>query len=326
MFSYRSLFKQAWLISWRHKYLWFFGLFSTIVAGGSSWEYQIFAHNLNRGLVEGSYFRLETLLAINDLIRDFFLGLVDLFRYDILTILNALTLIILTLLILCSFIWLAISSQAALIHDVKKILNPKRKLLATIRAGLSTGHNHFWSLLGLNLLIKILVTMTFFVVSLPLLFMVLKDTFTLSLVYTLLFVIFVPVAVGLSLMIKYAIAYRVLENKSALSALEAGEKLFRKNWLISLEAAILLFIINFVASILLIVILSLLFLPLFVLALILSSSLLAVTVLLLAIFFVVIFGSILNTFQVSAWTNLFISLTDKGGQAKLERLFGKYKV
>ena len=33
MFSYRALFRQAWEITWRHKYLWFFGLFASLVAG-----------------------------------------------------------------------------------------------------------------------------------------------------------------------------------------------------------------------------------------------------------------------------------------------------
>lgn len=327
MFSYRSLFKQAWLISWRHKYLWFFGLFSAIIAGGSSWEYQIFAQNLNRGLIEGSYFRLGNILAINDLIRDLGAGLVDLFNYDFWTILNVLSLIILTAVILLFFLWLAISSQAALVHDVKKILSPKKKAAdLSVQAGIGVGHKHFWPLLGLNVLIKVLVALTFFIIGLPLLFMVWRDTYTLSIVYTILFIIFVPIAVGLSLLIKYAIAYRVLNNKSALSALEAGEKLFRKNWLISLEAAVLLFIINFLASIVLIIILSLIFLPLFVLTLIFGAAGLTVLVLVLAIILIVAFGSILTTFQTAAWTNLFISLTEKGGQAKLERLFGQYKI
>ncbi len=324
MFSYRILFKQAWLVTWQHKYLWFFGLFAAVVAGSGSWEYQIFSQSLSQGLIEGSYFRLNNILALGDLGRDFLFGLGDLFRYDFATILSGLSLMIITGALLIFFLWLAVTAQAALVGEVKKILSPRKKNQSlTIRDGLTSGHGHFWSLLGLNILIKFLVTLAFFIVSLPLLFMAWNDTNLLAIAYTVLFVIFIPVAVSLSLIIKYAIAYRVLDDKSALIALEAGEKLFRKNWLVSLEAAIILFIINFLASAVLLIILAIFFLPIFVLALISSSSWLAILILLLAILVVVIFGSALTTFQVAAWTNLFLSLTEKGGQAKLERLFGR---
>lgn len=324
MFSYRILFKQAWLITRQHKYLWFFGLFAALVAGSGSWEYQIFSQSLNRGLIEGSYLRLNNILALGNLIQNFLVGLVDLLRYDIWTMLSGLSLIIITLAITAFFVWLAVSSQAALVSETKKILNTKKKTLTlSIRDGLSAGHEHFWSLLGLNILIKFLVTLAFFIVSLPLLFMVWRDTNTLAAVYTLLFVIFVPIAVSLSLIVKYAIAYRVLDNKPALSALELGEKLFRRNWLVSLEAAIILFIINFLASAVLLVCLALFFLPFLFFSFIFNAAWLAFLIIFLAITVVVIFGSALTTFQVASWTNLFLSLTEKGGQAKLERLFGK---
>lgn len=324
MFSYRILFKQAWLITWRHKYLWFFGLFAAIVAGSGSWEYQIFSQSLNQGLIEGSYQRLENILALGELGQSFWYGLGDLVNYDFWTISSAISLILITFTLLAFFLWLAVTSQAALVGETKKILSPKKKApVLSIRTGLTDGHGHFWSLAGLNLLIKFLVTLAFFITGLPLLFMSWQDTNLLAAVYTLLFVIFIPVAVSLSLIVKFAIAYRVLDNESALTALEKGEQLFRKNWLVSLEAAIILFIINFLASAALLIVLSLIFLPVFVVSLLLNAVWLSYGTLFLAIILVVLFGSALTAFQVSAWTNLFLSLSEKGGQAKLERLFGK---
>lgn len=324
MFSYRLLFKQAWLVTWRHKYLWFFGLFAAVVAGSGSWEYQVFSQSLNQGLIEGSYQRLANILALEELGQNFWYGLGDLANYDFWTISSAISLIIITFTLLAFALWLAVTSQAALVGETKKILNPKKKAqILSIRTGLTDGHGHFWSLAGLNLLIKFLVTLSFFLISLPLLFMSWQDTNLLAIVYTILFVVFIPVAVSLSLIIKFAIAYRVLDNKSALMALEKGEQLFRQNWLVSLEAAIILFIINFLASAILLIILSLFFLPIFVVSLLLSAAWLSYAILFLAIILVILFGSALTTFQVSAWTNLFLSLTQKGGQAKLERLFGK---
>jgi len=324
MFSYRILLKQAWDTIWTHKYLWFLGLFATLAASGGSWEYRLLTDNLNQGLVDGSYSRLSGILAVGELLKNFCLGIINLFHYDFLTILNALSLLILAAVLLIFFIWLAIVCQAALVSEVKKIGNSKKKdLKLSIRDSLTEGHRHFWAVLSLNLLIKILVSFFFFLISLPLLFMVIEDTSTLTAIYTILFVIFIPLAMGLSLMLKYAIAYEVLDNKSLIVSLENGGKLFGKNWLISLEMAVILFIINFFASGLILVILSLFLLPLLLLGLMLKLTWLVILMILLAIVVIVVFGSALTAFQTATWTNLFLRLKEKGGLAKLERIFSR---
>lgn len=324
MFSYRILLKQAWDISWKHKYLWFLGLFASLIASSGAWEYRLLTENLNQGLINGSYYRLSSILALGELLKNFCLGVVDLFHYDFLTILNALSLLIIAFVLLVFFIWLAVACQAALIGDVKKISNSKKKdLELSIRDSLTEGHRYFWTVLGLNILIKILVSFSFFLISLPLLFMVIKDTAALTAIYTILFVIFVPVSMGLSLMLKYAIAYKVLDNKSLVASLENGSKLFGKNWLVSLEMAVILFIINFLASGLILAVLSLFLLPLLLLGLMFKLTWLVILMILLAIVVVVVFGSILTAFQTAAWTNLFLHLKEKGGLAKLERIFNR---
>ena len=322
MFSYRSLLKQAWEVCWKHKYLWFLGLFASLTAAGGSWEYQLLAQNFNQGMIDGSYSRLSAILTLADVVKNFFWGIVNLFSYDFLTILNALSLLIIAFVFIAFFVWLAITCQAALVADVKKINSSKKKeLILSLRESLTAGHNHFWSVFSLNLMIKIVISLVFFITGLPLLFMALSSTPILVTVYTVLFVILVPVAVSLSLLLKYAIAYRVLDNKSFVSALENAGKLFSKNWLVSLEMAIILFIINFLASIVVLVILSLFLLPLLLLGLMFQIGWLIIMTMLLAISLIIIFGSILTTFQVTTWTNLFLRLKDKGAMAKLERVF-----
>jgi hypothetical protein len=322
MFSYRSLLKQAWEITWKHKYLWFFGLFASIVAGGGSWEYQILTQNINQGLVDGSYFQLSSILALGEVAKNFGAGLIDLFRNDFWTILNGLSIILITAMILAFFIWLAVSSQAALVDNVKKIMDSKKKDPAlSIRAGLTVGHKYFWPLLGLNIIIKVLVAAAFFIVSLPLLFMVISDASTLTVIYIILFVIFIPVAMGLSLMIKYAIGYNVLDNKSFVASLESASRLFKENWLVSVEMAVIIFLINFLASGAILVVLSLFLLPLLLLGLIMQLNCLAVGIILLAIATIIVFGSALTTFQTASWTVLFVNLKERVALAKLERIF-----
>lgn len=324
MFSYRSLLKQAWVITWQNKYLWFLGLFAALVTGGGAWEYQMLSQNLNQGLINGSYYQLNNVLALSDLVKNFLLGIVNLFQYDFLTILNVFSALLITTIILCFFIWLAVVSQAGLIYDIKKILNIKKKEpKLSLRESLTAGQNHFWSVLGLNLTIKIITAFIFFIISLPLLFLVIKDTAVLAIIYTILFVIFVPVFMGSSLMLNYIIAYRVLDNYSFIVSLEKGVSLFKKNWLISLEMGVILFIINFIASGLILIILSLFLLPLLLLGLILNLTWLTTLIVFFALIIVIIFGSALTAFQIATWTSLFLRLKDKGGIAKLERLFSR---
>jgi hypothetical protein len=324
MFSYRALLKQAWDITWKHKYLWFLGLFTALVASGGSWEYQVISNNFNQSLVDGSYYRLNDFLTASDLLKNFGQGLLSLFHYDFWTILNVLSLLILAAAFAIFLIWLAVTSQAALIGDVKKIQNSKKKdLPLSLRDSLTSGHQHFWSVLGLDLIIKILIAAAFFIISLPLLFIAIKDTTALMIIYTILFVIFVPVSVSLSLMTNYVIAYRVLDNKSLVSSLEHGYRLFKNNWLVSLETGVILFILSFLASGVLLAVLGIFLLPLVLLGILLSLTWLTVIALFLAIALVIIFGAALTTFQVTTWTGLFLQLKDKGALAKLERLFGR---
>jgi len=162
MFSYRALFRQAWEISWRHKYLWFFGLFASLVAGSGSWEYQIMTQNMNQGLVNGSYAGLAYITTIGDALSGFALGLINIFHYDVWTIMNILSLLIISAAFIIFFLWLAIASQAALVSSTKQLLELKKKGPAlTIRAGLTEGHRYFWPLLALNLLIRALIAFAF---------------------------------------------------------------------------------------------------------------------------------------------------------------------
>jgi hypothetical protein len=324
MFFYRSLLKQSFLATWKYKHLWLFGLFAAIVAGSGSWEYQLLTQNINQNLVDGSYLLFSQLVTVVDLIKNFGLGLVDLFHHDFWTILNALTVLLLSAMILVTFIWLAIVSQTALVDDAKKILtNKKKDLKLSIRDSLTKAAPHFWSVLCLDILAKILVTFIFVIVSLPLLLMVIHDSLILAIVYTILFVLFIPLSLAVSLFMKYAIAYLILEKKSFVGSIKHAWRLFLNNWLVSVEMAIILFIINFLFSGVIIIVLCLFLLPIFLLGLMFQINWLAITILLLAIIVIAILGSALVTFQTVTWTKLFLSLKEDKVLAKLERIFQK---
>lgn len=325
MFSYRLILKQALQITLKYKYLWLFGLFAALTAAGGSWEYNLLTQGFGKNVIDSSYLQLEKILSNLELIVNFGNGLIVLITSDIWSMLNALTLILLTGLLLFCFIWLSISSQGALINALKKILKGKQKTqLISYRENITVGHKNFWPVLMMNILIKFLITFSFFIISIPLLLLALKDSSALVFVYIILFVLFVPLATGFSLMMKYAISYQIFEGYGFFKSIEKAYELFKKNWLISLEMAVIIFLISFAAALVFALAASIVLLPLFITGLAVNALWLTFLITYLGIGLTIFFGAVLSTFQISAWTGLFFHLKEKSGAlAKLERLLKK---
>lgn len=319
MFSYRFFLKQAWNITKRYRHLWFFGIFASLTAIGG--EYQIIAqgmnHNPGGSFVSTGFFIFYSLFDPN-----FYQGIGELATSNPSLLWSILSVTLLVLALVVVMAYLAITSQAALVEQSARImLSKKKKEDLSISEGLVSGRKHFWRVLALNITNNVVITLSFFIISLPLVFLLITDTSALALAYTLLFVIFVPISLSIALIIKYAIAARVLENRSFVSSLAKGWTLFQKNWLVSLEMALLLFLINFAVGVLTIAAIFLFFLPLLILSLQIYAPMLTALSFILTISTMIVAASILNSFQISVWTGLYLHLQEKKGRSKLERIF-----
>jgi len=232
------------------------------------------------------------------------------------------TIVALVLVMALVMVYLAIVSQAAIvIQSARAMVSKKKNLEMTINEGLVSGRRHFWKVLAINITSCITISLSFFIISLPLVFLFLTDTAVLAIAYIILFIVFVPVALSIALIMKYAIASRVLEGTGYTASLENGWEIFRKNWLVSLEMALILFIINFAVGLLTLLVLFLFFIPLFIFSLQLYAPFLTALSSMLIIGVMIVVASILNTFQISTWTSLFLHLQTKRGRSKIERLF-----
>lgn len=322
MFSYRALLKQAWKITWDYKPLWLFGVFASIAAASGSFEYQILVNNFQNGALENSYYHLGMFLMILKTIGNFILGLINLFSYSIFDVINTLTVLIITGTIVVSFVWLSITSQGALVLNSKKLIAGKKKPSELdIRNGFAQGNKYFWQILGFNVLAKFSIAVILFIISLLLVFLAGQASSLTALLYTLGFIVFVPLAIAASLILKYAIAYLVLDHEDFFPALKKSWRLFIKNWLVSVEMGIVLFLISFLVGFILLALLSIFIFPYFVFAIDYGIGWLIITLALISFFLLLISSAMLSTFQISAWTGLFLDLKNNRGLAKLERLF-----
>ena len=330
MSLYRNILKQALNITWRYKYLWLFGLFASLL--GSGGEYKII-NNISSGntgknvlpnfasLSETGVFNKETLN-----------NLVQLFKTDMTSMIIILAVGLIVLAIAAVLIWLMIISQATLVNDSGAIINGKKKK-NNIKASFIAGKKKFWPVLGLNIIIKIVIGLIFILISLPIILAATKAISSLAVYsYIILFILFIPIAITLSFITKYAIAYVVIKGQTAIESIKSGWELFTKNWLVSIEMAFIIFFINFLISLGTILLIFTLATPFIFLALVLSQlttfmafSLTIITMKIIFFAIIILSGTLLTTFQTVAWTDLFLKLINKGGKSKIIRLVEKLK-
>lgn len=140
-----------------------------------------------------------------------------------------------------ALIIMAVSSQGSLIASVKKA-----KTLS-FRAKLRIGLDKFWSLLTINLLNTILGYFFVVIIIDQLVFMLANfDIGWLSnlLISMIIFFIFIPFIIAVSFVTRYSAAYIVLENQNVDDAFLNGWRLFKINWLITIENAVFLMVLT----------------------------------------------------------------------------------
>lgn len=309
--KYSNILKQSWTITWKNKYLWFFGLFAAILGNGGDLDIIVrgFDHE-NKFFPFGFGWLANTGIFT----KDFFTNIILLSATEPLSLFISLFFILLSSLVLIFFIWLVISSQIAIVNNAVKIITNKKH---NIKEGLNKGKEYFWQVLILNILLKLFIFVVFFIMLTTLL---IKTSALQSFIFILLFVICLILAVIFSFVIKYSICFVVIKGFNVINALKSGWSLFVKNWLISLEMAFLLFLLNFLVLFLLS--------PLFFVFIVFSKVVLYFGVWFLFISSAMLFlllitltGAILSTFQITSWTSLFIELVSRGGVSKLIKIF-----
>jgi hypothetical protein len=319
MFSYRSILGSAWSTTKQHKKLWIFGFLAFLMSAGG--EYQILTKILNDDYGPAVYDKIAS--GVNSP----FTLLSDLYQICILDPSAGLAVIMMLIFLgafLFGILWVCVKSQIALVKWVKSYTNSKNESKrASVWEEISTKGHGFWQVLGLNVSIRLAITVLFSLLSLPLVFLYFKESGLGILVYSLFFTVFLPLSISLALIVKYSIAGVVLEKQSFVKSVENGWNLFFKNWLVSLEMAILLFLINFFASLAIIFLLSVIFLPI-MLTMIMFNLVLPLYIITLGAFLILITtAAILMTFQTASWTLLYLELNNNGAKAKLERVFNK---
>jgi len=322
---YRTILKKSWELTKKYKWLWFFGLFTALLGNGGEVNTLIQSNKLANA--PEYLMRWKEIITFFDvrLLLELFMERLSIAPMQ--TILALAAYLVLFLLI----IWVITISQGALIDAIGSLNENKE---TNFRKALRSGQDKFWLVLGLNLITKFVIYFVLIVLALPFAVLYLLNTSQTAIVFiTLLaFIILVPVGIIISFILKFALAYVVLKNQKTLPSFVLAWRLFVNNWLICIEMAIVLFMINVAVGLLLvifIVLVSLPFLGLIVLIYLLQEVFFVNTVVALLLLIIAIplmlVGATLATFQYGSWVLLFQKLQRGKIHPKLIRILQNNK-
>jgi hypothetical protein len=317
---YRNILKQAWQLTWRNKYLWWFGIFAALLGNGG--EFEILFNNTGSNPGQALFPSWQRIASTGIFSSHTLANIGNLLQKDTLNMILVLVACLIVLAICLFLVWLVIISQAAAVNNSAAIIKQKKH---AFKEGLDSGILNFWPVLTLNIIIKAAIYVLLVAISLPALFF--QGSFNATIFYVIALVIVVPVAIILSFVTKYAVAYVVINKRKVMPAIKQSFQLFKENWLISFEMAIILFFINLLVGLAIVLAVLVLAVPFLFLGLIfyysfslIGSWLIAALAFASFLFIVVTTGAALAVFQISSWTGLFLELEKKGGVSKLVRM------
>ena len=218
MSLYRNIIRQAWHVAWRTKYLWFLGLFAALLGNGG--EYEFIFKGLS-GNVDGNFFPTLRGLAATGVFNGSTLANIPrLMASDPMSMFFIFFIGAIMLLLFCFLVWLVIVSQAGLVNNTALSINKKKHDLPQ---GVGAGMKYFWPVFVLNAILKIVVVVAFALISYPLVLTAGQGNQALAnLIYGLGFIVFIPILMMFSFVIKYAIAYVVIKGMDFIGRTAVG--------------------------------------------------------------------------------------------------------
>jgi len=316
--KYKELILSAAKMVWHNKYLWFFGLFAAFLANSEIYKFS--------GQPSDWTVAWQKLKDTGLFDADIFSKMFDLAQYDPLGLVWRL-LVLLAVLILAIFIlWLAVVSQGALINNVAKIALGKR---VNFKEGVTGGRANLWPVFFFKVIEKVVVIALAALSFLPALAVL---NFSLNYWWRALYFIIVMaiiiIAALVILIIRYSISYEIIKSLRFIEALGAGFKLFKNNWLVSIESGVVIFVANFLLSMIALMLASALTIPFVLLmfvfykiAFVWGTTITLTAGIAVLFILVVLVGGMIYAFNDAFWTLFFLKLSRENVSSWLGSMF-----
>lgn len=283
---YLDIFKRAWEITWKNRFLWWFGLFISLTGGS--------------GLRLPNWSDKKPSPISQDKIAEFFLA----------NLYWIIPLALFLLVILIVLIILSLIGRGALIKSIQKITQSEP---ADFGAGFREGRKYMGKIFLVNLCIGLLILSFVVVGIIPSIFLLASKAIAAGVVLLILTIlVLIPLAITASLSGGYAHIYVVSGELNVWDAIENGYNLFRNNVWPSIIMALLFIPVNmavFFAIILLVIPLVLVFGLLAGGLYLLAGKIAAIIAIAIGILFFFLaaigIGAVYQTFSQVAWFLFF---------------------
>lgn len=316
--TYNEAIRVSWKLAWRHKGLWIFGLFAMVL--GQMGIVDLF---IKLGFASQSL-RISNLWDVGWYVFSprAWRGFVELFTVEswvwfiwVIVILVGLCLV---------FLFIAVVSQGALVHASAKFAK-RLSVFPSESDSWHQGVKHFWRLLGLNIVRKLVLLAATAVVVAAIINVLFAPTLTNHFLFLFLFVFAALVGFIVSFLLIYAAGYVVVEDYRFIEAMRMAWGLFVKHWLVSLEVGLIILFMNIILlAVGLVGVIYVFFLPLLVAKLLAfvfgSMAILKIGIFLgytLFLLFMALVGSVFTVFTTSVWTYLFMKMHKHGMKSKI---------
>jgi len=236
---YRPFFREAWNLTWTRRGLWIFGIFAALLSTGGVVDVGL--ASVKKVKASGSF--LEQLMDSTFIGYDVaaqYMSQLQVLGPDRTGAIILFASATATLLIVMATI-----SQAALLLGLKKKHTPDSHELKR------EAREHFWPLLGLGLLNKILTSLLIVLMTLPLLLFYLSTSAYSAILFFGLMLVFIPAVIVINTIYMFALMELVLRKKTFIDSIILGAQLFARQWVAAFEYGVMLFFLVFAAGLLL---------------------------------------------------------------------------
>ncbi|MFA6307470.1 MAG: hypothetical protein WCS88_02175 [Patescibacteria group bacterium] len=311
---YRKVYPKAWQLVKKNPAIWFFGLFASLLG----------------------FYEIKILFNFSDKFPDFIsaniISWIDIFvafstiNFGWSNLPDVLALFGLFILFSALTI-LTVSSQAALTRAA--YFKDKKTINESLGLQLNKGIDKFWPVFGLNIINSLIGYFFVTLVLVPIIYFLSSTSDWPIYIILGLFTFFVlmPLVVVISFVTRYGIAYIVIKNQKFTEAFVNSWLLFKLNWIITIENAVTLLAMTFIALVLMVSSMIFIFVPFIIIAKIipvLSFMFMLIGFFLIAV--ILIFGtSIYASFYNVVWGTVFLELIAPGkSHSKIHRIVHKH--
>lgn len=228
-------------------------------------------------------------------------------------------------------IFVSVISHGALVYATAKTF---RRIGSTPHMSVSwhVGLSHFWKLLSIHIVRKLVLFITMMAVGFALVNGVVDATLSDLFLFIALFILAVLVAMVVSFVCVYATLYIVIEEYRPMEALHRAWRLFMNHRIVSLEVGLIVLAVDVIVSLLVLAFFSVVLIPTIYLwssvIMLLSFPLFVLSIAIvatLAVLLVMFVGSGMTVFTTALWSYLFMRMHKEGIVSRVLHAAGAYK-